>query len=241
MLINSLLDQPTLLAKLGLVIVDEIHMLGSERGVALEDMLTKMLYLRMPSSIVAMSATIQNITEIAQFLRAEVFARSFRPVELCELVKIGQRLFTVEQIRKKVYRHSRQLDATSEDGMLVELVKETLPACCLVFCPTRRACEVTAKKLAAAMPALTPAEVELRGRRQHLLHQLQLTVGEEQRTVTRGVAFHHAGLSHEERGLIEEAYTQGKKKNTRCTNESCICTHGIFRLFFILFFCCIYI
>lgn len=39
--------------------------------------------------IVGMSATIGNLDEVAEFLKADVFQRHFRPVELTEYVKLG--------------------------------------------------------------------------------------------------------------------------------------------------------
>jgi POLQ-like helicase len=42
--------------------------------------------------IVGMSATIGNLAQMASFLRAEVFERQFRPVELTEYVKLGDML-----------------------------------------------------------------------------------------------------------------------------------------------------
>lgn len=42
-----------------------------------------------------MSATIGNLNEIATFLKADVYTRNFRPVELKEYVKCGSEIFAV--------------------------------------------------------------------------------------------------------------------------------------------------
>lgn len=42
-----------------------------------------------------MSATIGNLHEISRFLRADVFQREFRPVELTEYVKLGDVLHRI--------------------------------------------------------------------------------------------------------------------------------------------------
>lgn len=42
--------------------------------------------------IIGMSATIGNINEISSFLKAEVYNRDFRPVELTEYVKCGDEI-----------------------------------------------------------------------------------------------------------------------------------------------------
>lgn len=42
-----------------------------------------------------MSATIGNLPELAQFLRASLFLRHFRPVPLTERVKLGDMLYRI--------------------------------------------------------------------------------------------------------------------------------------------------
>lgn len=42
-----------------------------------------------------MSATIGNLSELAHFLKAEVYQRDFRPVELTEYVKLGDVLHKI--------------------------------------------------------------------------------------------------------------------------------------------------
>ena len=40
-----------------------------------------------------MSATIGNLPDIAKFLKADIFEKQFRPVELTEYVKLGDMLY----------------------------------------------------------------------------------------------------------------------------------------------------
>lgn len=42
-----------------------------------------------------MSATIGNLSDIQQFLKADVYTRNFRPVELIEYVKCGNQIAKV--------------------------------------------------------------------------------------------------------------------------------------------------
>ena len=54
----------------GLVVVDEIHMVGEgKRGATLETLLCKLLLAPISPRIVAMSATIGNINELSYFLK----------------------------------------------------------------------------------------------------------------------------------------------------------------------------
>lgn len=58
----------------GLVVVDEIHMIGEgKRGATLETLLCKLLLAPVSPRVVAMSATIGNIDELSYFLKVSIF------------------------------------------------------------------------------------------------------------------------------------------------------------------------
>lgn len=86
----------------------------------------------------------------------------------------------------------------------------------LVFCGSRKSCETDARLISRVLPSaqeLDPAVYEKRldlvGELRSLSTGLDQTLGE---TVPAGVAFHHAGMTTEERDLIASAYDSGVLK-----------------------------
>ncbi|KAJ8984879.1 hypothetical protein NQ317_002719 [Molorchus minor] len=91
-IINSLIETGRL-SEIGLIVVDELHLIGEEgRGAKLEAALTKIMFLKANIQIVGMSATIGNLPDICKFLNADVYTQDFRPVELTEYVKCGKEI-----------------------------------------------------------------------------------------------------------------------------------------------------
>jgi helicase len=73
------------LARLGCVVVDEIHLLGeTKRGPTLELLLTLLRHIAPNAQLVGLSATIHNAPELAAWLGATLVEDNWRPVELRE-------------------------------------------------------------------------------------------------------------------------------------------------------------
>lgn len=83
----------------------------------------------------------------------------------------------------------------------------------LIFCSARQTCQSTALLVSGAMPAGSDVDLELLDRRTDVMNDLRsLPAGLDEilaKTVIRGVAFHHAGLTVEERDVVAEAYDKG--------------------------------
>ena len=70
------------LLSVGLIIVDEIHSIDSNRGAVLETIIVEMKMLNRNINIIGLSATISNSLELADWLEAEHIFSKYRPVKL---------------------------------------------------------------------------------------------------------------------------------------------------------------
>ncbi|KAH8320247.1 hypothetical protein KR067_010727 [Drosophila pandora] len=219
--------------EIGLVVVDELHLIGERgRGATLEAFLTKVMFLNANIQIVGMSATIGNLSEISSFLNADVYTRGFRPVELKEYIKCGPDLLeihsaghTLEEIfvpsRTVDFKYSEAVKRADPDH-LAGLVSECAPEnCCLVFCPSRKNCENVALLLSRIVPKQKFFE-HRRSEKVDLMDALDKMCGILSpvlaKTLPYGIAYHHSGLTTDERKYIETAYRFGVVTVICCTS-----------------------
>ncbi|XP_047322143.1 helicase and polymerase-containing protein TEBICHI [Impatiens glandulifera] len=240
-LINRLLEEGRL-SEVGIIVVDELHMVGDQnRGYLLELLLTKLLYaagegvVESPSSggssgsssgkadsahglqIVGMSATLPNVAAVAEWLQAALYQTEFRPVPLEEYIKVGNSIYDREM--KIVRTISKAADLGGRDpDHVVELCNEVVQEgnSVLIFCSSRKGCESTAKHVAKFIKKF-PVTYH-NGQSEfdsidHIIDALRKSPGgldpvlEE--TIPCGVAYHHAGLTVEEREIVETCYRKG--------------------------------
>ncbi|MHA1835959.1 MAG: DEAD/DEAH box helicase, partial [Candidatus Odinarchaeia archaeon] len=82
------------LNEIRIIICDEIHLLNDpQRGVTLEVVIAKLRKIVPDAKILALSATIKNSSEIAEWLNAELIESDWRPVKLKEGVFLDNRIF----------------------------------------------------------------------------------------------------------------------------------------------------
>ncbi|XP_018331856.1 helicase POLQ-like [Agrilus planipennis] len=226
-LINSLMEKGRL-DEVGLVVVDELHLVGEPgRGPTLETFLTKIIYMNEMKytdgiQIVGMSATIGNLSDICTFLKADVYKKDFRPVELIEYVKIGNEIARIhwdkpnnemfQIVRKEDFSYSEVLKKIDPDR-LGGLVMEVVPRdSCLIFCSSKKSCQNVAHLLCKVVfPTLREHKKK---EKEDLITALKnegnnniceiLNV-----SIKFGIAYHHSGLLSEERRLLEDAFREG--------------------------------
>lgn len=205
---DSLLrHSPEWLPQVGCLVADEVHLLNDTgRGPTLEVTLTRFRELVPDLQLVALSATVSNAAEIADWLGATLVSSDFRPVPLARGIYTDT-LLEWETAAKQV------LPRAGAEG----LVQQRLPDQSLVFVATRRGAEAQAKRLAPIIDStLSSAE------REALVEAADaLETGADEATsfdhglaqlLRRGVAFHHAGLTNRHRKLVEAQFRARRLK-----------------------------
>ncbi|KAM6071580.1 helicase POLQ-like isoform 3-T3 [Theristicus caerulescens] len=227
-LVNSLIETERI-DDLGLVVVDELHMLGEgSRGATLEITLAKILYTSKNTQIIGMSATLNNVGDLQKFLQAEYYTNNFRPVELKEYVKIRDTIYAVDSKTENGFTFSRLLNFKYSSNLekadpdhIIALVTEVIPKySCLIFCPTKKNCENVASMVCKYLKKEFRAHREKE--KQDLIKNLK-NIGNGsvcpvlKQTIPFGIAYHHSGLTNDERKSIEEAYSTGVLCLLACT------------------------
>ncbi|CAG9559847.1 unnamed protein product [Danaus chrysippus] len=226
-LINKLLDEGNI-SELGAVVVDELHLLGDpHRGYILELLLTKIKYTvsklnDLSIQIIGMSATLPNLKMLADWLEAHLFITEFRPIPLIESCLIGDKYYNKkgEHIGMLCKSNLKEID---DDSVLL-ICLETIKSSCsvLIFCMTKNRCENLAQSIASSFFKLGCMNNEqgmiLREQLKtssilEVLEQLKgCPVGLDpvlKNIISFGVAYHHAGLTFDERDIIEGAFKSG--------------------------------
>ncbi|XP_033016627.1 helicase POLQ-like isoform X2 [Lacerta agilis] len=228
-LVNSLIETGRI-GDLGLVVVDELHMLGEgSRGAVLEMTLAKIIYKSKTTQIIGMSATLNNVGDLQQFLKAEYYTSNFRPVELKEYVKIRDTIYEVDNKEENGFRFSRLLNfkystdlQKTDPDHLIALVTEVIPQySCLVFCPTKKNCENVAEMICKHLNR-DYKKLKEKEKRNLLTDLRNICSGRLcpvlKQTIPYGISYHHSGLTSEERKRIEEAYSSGILCLLTCTS-----------------------
>ncbi|HSQ93732.1 MAG TPA: ATP-dependent DNA helicase [Methanoregula sp.] len=185
-----------------LIVVDEIHLIDSEkRGPTLEMVIAKLRFLNPAMQVVGLSATIGNPEILAGWLGAELVTSTWRPVDLRQGVFWNDRIHfregdrAIKQVSKNFEDLNLCLDTIAEGGQ------------CLVFVSSRRNAEAFAKRAAGAIKSDDP---DLRAYADRIGSSAETEMAKNLALcVSQGSAFHHAGLSREERGIVEEGFRKG--------------------------------
>ena len=197
--------------EISLVIADEVHLLNeAERGPTLEIVLARLMQINPDTQILALSATINNVDEIAGWLKANHVLTEWRPVTLREGVLLNDEIQFKDGDARKIEKRTKN-PATN---LALNTVKNGGQA--LIFASTRKNAASLAKHISEQTGAVLSKPIK-----RTLAQEAEkiLTTGERTRIsesladlVRCGTAFHHAGLAGAHRKLIEDLFRQGKIK-----------------------------
>jgi helicase len=197
--------------EISLVVADEVHLLNeAERGPTLEVVLARLMQVNPDLQVLALSATIHNVDEIAEWLRAAYVVTEWRPVSLKEGVLLHEEIMYKDGDARKIEKRTRDPAA----NLVLNTIKNGGQA--LVFASTRKNSVAAAKKIADHT-----GEVLSKPVKRSLQHEAEriLAAGERTRVseslaelVRCGTAFHHAGLAGAHRRIVEDLFRQGKIK-----------------------------
>ncbi|QFU82123.1 ATP-dependent DNA helicase [Natronorubrum aibiense] len=193
------------LSDLTCVVSDEVHLIDDRnRGPTLEVTLAKLRRLNPGMQVVALSATVGNADEIADWLNAALVDTDWRPIDLQMGVHYGNALnFNDGSTREVPVEGSEKQEAALVRDILEE------GGSSLVFVNSRRNAEAAARRLGqVSTRELTDDE---RAELAELAEEIREDSDTETSTeladcVERGAAFHHAGLSSTQRTLVEDAF-----------------------------------
>lgn len=186
------------------LIIDEFHMIGEySRGPTLEAAITRAKIINPSLRIIALSATLQNIEEIEQWLESRTVTHDYRPVPL-----------------NKEVLDTEMFGTKNKNDVIVKIIEKSIQddSQALSFVSTRRFTEslstYVAKKINKKLTKEQKAKfkevadrlLEVPKKKGSLPTTTCLKLAE---SAEKGVVFHHAGLFNEQKEIIEDEFRAG--------------------------------
>lgn len=204
--------------RVGLVIIDEIHLLGEDRGPVLEVIVSRMRYVAAHTErhirFVGLSTALANARDLGDWLGIEkVGLYNFRP--------------SVRPVPMEVHvqgfpgKHYCPRMATMNKPAYAAITTYSPDQPALIFVSSRRQTRLTALELIA----LCATDEENPKRFLHMppeeldaLTSARVKDASLRDTLAFGIGIHHAGLAESDRTLVEELYLSGRIQVLVCTS-----------------------
>ncbi len=186
------------------LIVDEFHMIGEySRGPTLEAAITRAKIINPNIRIIALSATLQNIDEIEEWLESKTVTHDYRPVPL-----------------NKEVLDCEMFELKNKNDVIVKIIEKSIEdnSQALSFVSTRRFTESLSTYVAKKINKKLTKEqkekfkevadklLEVPKKKGSLPTTTCLKLAE---SAEKGVVFHHAGLFNEQKEIIEDEFRAG--------------------------------
>ena len=222
---SMLRSSPSLIDDIGIVVSDEFHLLQEpSRGPTLEILLSHIRHRVEGAQILALSATVGNANELAEWLEADLIKSDWRPIALYSGTLTGLDLnyhsvespggdFSLPESRRLEGGANKNLHSVLDDT--IEMSKQML-----VFVASRSSAQKEARELSMHVKS------KVSGGRHEFSEAVtdswssmadslsaregsSVTVKALANAVRGGVGFHHAGLTSSQRKVIEEGFRSG--------------------------------
>ncbi len=207
---SLLVANPSLLRNVGLVLVDELQMIGDpKRGPSLEVLLTKILTSSGSPRIMGLSAVLGKARSLASWLNAQLCVSYSRPMELRKGVLCDGVFKYVEHNSKTEgeEQFTAPDDDANEEGIIMEQVRSFVEdgEQCLVFRKSRVESVNMARGIGTSISgsASTGAIAELDGLEDSNNKDMLMKM------LSKGVAYHNSDLDWEQRDVIERNFRKG--------------------------------
>jgi len=223
--LDSLLRNRTnLISNIGIIVSDEFHLLHDHsRGPTLEVLISRIRHRKPNAQIIALSATVGNCNELAEWLGAELIQSEWRPVSLHSgtLTELKVKVHRIDGKGDEKWPEPRTIagkkgkdlqaaldDTIAENGQL------------LIFVNSRKSSQKEARELSKHVLNRVKEEPDFdNGDRFLKLNDIAGMINKNENSsqlgkklsnsIKGGVAFHHAGLSNEHRKKVEELFKNG--------------------------------
>jgi replicative superfamily II helicase len=208
-LTGLLVSRPQLLATTAVIVVDEMQMLADrDRGPALEVMLTQVCVAAARPQVIALSASLDSLNRLDEWLGATAVVENDRPVPLHEGV-LSPDTGSLARTSPSGFEESAfQSPAADRDAAIASACRTFVGEGkqVLVFRTSARKVPDTAHLIARELPApgLAPATAAL-------LDTVERsdTLEAQRRLLASGVGFHTADLPSAERRAVERSFRTG--------------------------------
>ena len=188
-------------------VFDEVHLLNDQsRGGTLEFIMNMTLNNGLNAQILALSATITNAKQIAEWMRGRVVDVQWRPVPLKEGIATSDGIYYADGSVKKIVRRGT-------------LIQDLVDIClaeggqALVFAETRKKAIMLAESLVDVAKKYVDNSDDYKASLDKLISDEETTLTRTLRTVMNwGAAFHHAGLPSNYREAVETLFRNNKIK-----------------------------
>jgi activating signal cointegrator complex subunit 3 len=202
--------------QVGLVILDEIHLLGEDRGPIIEVIVSRMRYiawsLNAPIRLLGLSATLANAHDVADWFGIEKkglynFRQSVRPVPL------------TSYIQGFPGKHYCPRMATMNKPIYSSILSHSKNKPVLIFVSSRRQTRLTALDLISFCSVDENPYQFVRMSTQELKKILsRVTDTNLRHTLVFGIGIHHAGLNSTDKSLVEHLFVTEKIQLLVCTS-----------------------